>query len=308
MNAVINTRLKALAIAGTLLLPTLAFAGGSAEFEAGSGSDRAQVRFEFDRQLLRMTPMKVAGNQNEGEFYSVFRDGKMYSVVSNDGQPMVVEVGAMLKMMGKMMANQPTVSDGLDDIAEFHGLKATGRSETHAGVTGEVHTLEYTTSAGKRESKELVLAENSTLFEMGNAMSQFSQSMAASMGQPVDTPGSKAIEAELSSRKLGVLRVGDDFRLVRLDKTTPAAARFALPAEPMQMPEMPAGLQQMLGGGAAGAGATGLDGSNVEGAVQDRIARQKERAEQRANEEVDSATDQVVDKALDKAFNKLFGR
>lgn len=305
MNAVIIKHLKPLALLGSLLLAPLAFAGGTAEFEAGSGSDRARVSFEFDRQQLRMTPMKADGSEGEG--YSIFRDGKMYSVASNDGQLMVIEMGAMMKMMGNMMARQPRVSDGLDDITEFHGLKATGRSETHAGVTGEVHTLEYSNRAGKRESKELVLAKNSALFEMGVAMSQFSQSMAASMGQPLNTPGSKAIEDELRGRKLGVLRVGNDFRLTRLDKATPSASRFKLPAEPMQMPAMPAGMQQMFGGD-AGDPAAGLDASEAQGVVQEKVDRQKQRAEERANEEVDTATDQVVDKALDKAFNKLFGR
>lgn len=291
------------AIAASLLLSTsLALAGGTAEFASGSGKDGDRMTMEFDGKLLRMTPQ---GKSADGEHYAIFRDGKLYSVSISDGQTMVFETSAMMKMMGGAMAQQAKIDTGLDDIAEYHGLNATGRSETHAGITGEVYTVDYTTRAGKREQTEMVLANNATLVEMSEAMTAFSEVMATALGQARDeTPGAKALAEEFKRRKLGILRVQDDLRLTRLDSASPKAARFKLPAEPMTMPAMPAGMEGLFGGNAA----AGADGNAVTEVVDEKVDRQANRVKQRTENEADQATDKVVDKALNKAFDKLFGR
>jgi hypothetical protein len=301
-------RLCPLALAISLLfLARPVAAGGSAVFEAGDGTERGRVSLEFDGDRLRMTP---EADKASGQNYVVFRDGRMYSVAINDGETMVFETSQMMKMMGGAMARQMAVDTGLDDIAAYHGLNATGRSETHAGITGEVYTVDYTTRAGKREKTELVLARNATLVEMSTAMTAFSEMMAKAIGQAQDsTPGAKALTEEFQRRKLGVLRVEDSFRLTKLDTATPKAARFALPAEPMVMPEMPALPAGLFGAGAAEAAAgVDADGNPIGEVVDDKVERQKQRVQQRAEQEADQATDQVVDKALNKAFDKLFGR
>lgn len=301
-------RLHPLVLALSLLcLARPVAAGGSAVFEAGDGEERGQVSLEFDGDRLRMTPQ--GGQQAGGSGYVVFRDGRMYSVATNDGETVVFETSQMMKMMGGVMAQQMAIDTGLDDIAAYHGLNATGRSETHAGITGEVYTVDYTTRAGKREKTELVLAKNATLVEMSTAMTAFSEMMAKAMGQPQDsTPGAKALTEEFQRRKLGVLRVEDSFRLTKLDTATPKAARFTLPAEPMVMPDMSALPAGLFGAGAAGAAGVDADGNPVAEVVDDKVERQKQRVQQRAEQEADQATDQVVDKALNKAFDKLFGR
>lgn len=290
-----------LALLTQVLMAPAVLAGGMVEFESGSGEDRQRVQFEFDGDKLRMTPMAGKGSE-EASGYAIFRDGKMYSVVDSDGEKMVIDMASMMKMMGGAMANSAQFDTGLDDIAEYHGLNATGRSETHAGITGEIYTVDYTTRAGKREKTEMVLARNATLVEMSTSMTAFSEMMAQAMGQAADKPGAKALEAEFRGKKLGLLRVEDDMRVVRVDKATPSAARFKLPATPTEMPAMPAGMEGMFGGAAAG-------GANAEdGVVADKVERQKERVKSRADQEVDEATDRGVDKVLDKAFDKLFGR
>ncbi len=284
-------------------------AGGSVDFEASSGADAQRVQFEFDGNKLRMTPLVKKG-EDQPEAYSIFRDGKMYSVVNTGGQAMVMDMGSMMKMMGGAMANAAKLDTGLDDIAEYHGLNATGKSETHAGITGEVYTVDYTTRAGKREKIEMVLAKNATLVEMSTSMAAFSEMMAKAMGQPSDTPGAKALEAEFKRKNLGILRVDDGLRVVRVSSSAPASDRFKLPAAPTAMPAMPAGFENLLGGalGGAGATATGDNGQAEPGVVNEKVDRQKERVKSRADREVDEATDRSVDKVLDKAFDKLFGR
>ncbi|WP_293392584.1 hypothetical protein [Nevskia sp.] len=303
-------RLSLAAIVFLLCTPA-ALAGGAAEFETGEGADRGRIVLEFDSGMIRMTPVSAKGAV-EAQGYAIFRDGKMYSVAVTDGQTMVVEMGAMMKMMGSRLANASQFNSGLDDIAEYHGLSATGQRETHAGITGEVYTVDYSTRAGKREKTEVVLASNAKLTEMTKAMTSFSEMMTQAMGRKNDTPGGKALEAAFQKKNLGLLRVEQNMRLTRLDSATPSAARFKLPAEPMQMPELPAGMS-LSGAGLGGmfgqaAAETDADGNVVTETVDEKVARQKDRVKARADEEVDKASDRTVDKVLDKAFDKIFGR
>lgn len=292
-----------------LLAASSAMAGGTAVMEAGDGKDRSQVQFEFDGDKLRMS----TGVQGEGESYGIFRDGKMYTVSISNGKPMVIDTSAMMKMMGKMVAEQAaSMNTGLDDIAEYHGLKATGRSETHAGITGEVFVMSYTTKGGKREEQEVVLAKNKTLVEMTDAMTLMSETMAEAMNNKIkETPGARAMVEEFKRKNVGMLRSGNDFRLVSLDTSTPGSARFKLPAEPTQMPAMPegmfgeGGLGALFGGEAAAE--TDADGNPVADKVDEKVERQKQRVGNRAEQETDAATDRAVDKVLNKAFDKLFG-
>lgn len=298
-------RHPALALLLLLSIPS-ANAGGSAELESGSGADRQRTTLEFDGAMLRMTPQVKSG---DGEHYVIFRDGKLYSVSVTGEQTMVIETTAMMKLMGKAVAEQMKMDTGLDDIAQYHGLNPTGRSETHAGITGEVYTVDYTTRAGKREQTEMVLAKNGTLVEMSEAMTAFSGAMATALGKGRDdTPGARALADEFKRRKLGILRVQDDLRLTRLDTGSPKSARFTLPAEPTAMP---AGMEGMFSGGAMpgfGGAAVDANGNPVGNVVDEKLERQKARVEQRTEQEADEATDRVVDKALNKAFDTLFGR
>jgi len=297
-------RLLPLALLAPLLTTPDLMAGGSVEFQSGSGADAQRIQFDFDGDKLRMTPL-VKKDADTPAAYSIFRDGKMYSVVENGAETMVLDMGAMMKMLGGAMANAAKVDTGLDDIAEYHGLNATGRSETHAGIAGEVYTVDYTTRAGKREQSEMVLARNATLVEMSTSMAAFSEMMAKAMGQSSDTPGAKALEAEFRRKNLGLLRIEQDLRVVRVSSSTPAAARFKLPAAPTELPAMPAGMEGLLGGAL---GTAGSDADAEAGVVSGKVERQKARVKSRADQEVDEATDRSVDKVLDKAFDKLFGR
>ncbi|MBA4285072.1 MAG: hypothetical protein C0434_06025 [Xanthomonadaceae bacterium] len=297
-------RLLPLALLVPLLTAPDLLAGGSVEFQSGSGADAQRIQFDFDGDKLRMTPLgKKDADAPAG--YSIFRDGKMYSIVENGAETMVLDMGSMMKMLGGAMANAAKLDTGLDDIAEYHGLNATGRTETHAGITGEVYTVDYTTRAGTREKTEMVLAKNTTLVEMSSSMAAFSEMMAKAMGQPSDTPGAKALEAEFKRKNLGLLRIEQDLRVIRVSSSTPSAARFRLPAAPTELPAMPAGMEGLLGGAV---GAAGAEAESETGVVADKVERQKARVKSRADQEVDEATDRSVDKVLDKAFDKLFGR
>lgn len=287
-----------------LSLPVFAWAGGTAQIETGSGQDRSRATVEFDGAKTRIvTAINGGGDVGQGEM--IFRDGKIYAVVHSNGQPTVMEMGSMFKMMGGMLQQQAATSpDAFDDVVRYYGLTATGRAETVGGVRGEVFRLDYETKSGQRKSEELVLGTQTTLREMNESMAALGVAMATAMGV-TEAEGSRQVQAEIARKKLGVLRFGEDYRVVALDSATPPASRFVLPAAPTALPELPAGVS-LPGMGSNGAGSSG--GNSGLGAIfGQKVERQQERVEARTEGEADAATDRAVDKVLDKAFGKIFG-
>jgi ribosomal protein L24E len=257
-----------------------AHAAGSATI---SGNDGSSVRMEYAGNMLSMD---VAG---QGEGRMVLRDGKMY--VITDG--MVLDAGSMMGIVGQQAPDL-----GADDVDQFKSLSATGRSETVAGVKGEIHMLEYVDGRGQSQRKEIVLSSDARAVALAKAM----MNMATTMAELTDSPkaaGNAELEAAMKGK--GFLRVDNDFKVVSFGEAPPAS-RFELPSEPQQMPN----LQGLMGGG-ANADAQQDGGGFMGGLFGDKAKRQQERVEQRTDAEVDEATDSMVDKAMDKAFGKLFG-
>jgi len=214
------------------LAPAVGWAGGKASIESGSGSNTVRSSIEYDGQgAVRMDVSGQAGN------YMLVRDGKVYSVVSQNGQPMVLDMGGMMKMMGgiaQQQMQQPMA--GTRNVADMVSLRATGASETVAGIDGRVYELTYVDDAGTQRTETMVLSTDRRARELTQAMFAMSKSMAQSMQTDVPSGGAE-LESEIAAGKHGILRYGGDFRIVSFDAGSPAASRFALPAEPAQLPD-----------------------------------------------------------------------
>ncbi|WP_370308607.1 hypothetical protein [Sinimarinibacterium flocculans] len=293
----LSRTLIAMAVAAA---PVWAWAGGKAVVEGGTGGDKARMTYEFDGDLLRMD----VPDQPDG--YMIMRDGKIYSVAQQNGQPMVIDMAGMGKMLGGMA--QRSMANIDQDVDQFISLEDTGRTETIAGIKGRVHVLTYVDD-GQRKSQEIVLSNDKSLSEMSRSMMRMSEIMAQSFG--VELPeGSKRMSAEITGKGSGVLRFGNEYRVVSIDRSTPSSSRFKLPAEPQQMPDL-GNLFSGAAGASAGASASGSANTGGGNPLADlfgqKAQRQQDRVEQRTDQEVDQATDSAVDKALDKAFEKLFG-
>lgn len=283
----------ALLLSAGLLGAGTALAGGLAEIESGVGSERSRAQLEFDGDRLRIEAREGAG---AGEGYLVFRDGKPYAVSLAEGQTVVMDMGSLLAMTGQMMQSAGT---DFSEVAKYLDLRATGRTETVGGLRGEVFRLDYRTGSGTRESRELVLGTQRPVRELSLALMQMSQAMQQAMGRP-EPEGSLKLQAELDRRQAGVLRFGDEFRLLSLVERSPAASRFELPAAPMALP---VGLSLPAAAGGQGSEAGGA----LDGLLGAEIERQRQRLESRTEAEAEAASDRAVDKVLDKALGKLFG-
>ncbi|MFV8816685.1 hypothetical protein [Haliea sp. E17] len=283
-----------------VLVPFAANAGGSAIIDSGRGGTE-QMRLEYDESLVRM------GMPGQADNYMILRDGQMYSVISQDGKPMVIAMNSMMRKIGGMAGQQNMLGD--DDLHKFVSLAPTGSSEQVAGISGKVYRLTYIDNGGKQRTETLVLSRDKRAREMTRAFMQMSTTMMEAMQTP-QPEGREKFESVMDDQ--GMLRYGDSFQVVSFGDGTPSAARFELPAKPTELPDF--GIN-FGGGNVASSGSSGSQApadSGAEGEEKsgflgkifgDKAERQQDRQENRADNAIDSATDKAVDKALDKVFS-----
>lgn len=293
-----KTALLVTAIALTTALP--AAHAGKATIASGEGNT---MEFEYSGDsLLRL-------NTQDQDGYMVVRDNTLYVVSYSNGQPMVMNASSMMKGFSAMTPQTiPSASRG-----EFVSLKGTGQKEKVAGINGEVYELTYLED-GVEKTMEMVLSRDKRAREFRDAMFI----MARASGSAIDDKSLKEgeeLKARMTAMNMGVLRVGQDMTVTRISGDKVAAARFELPAEPMDMQGLGDMMNAAMGGGASAAPQSESEDkaesgglfSTMMGALGGKAERQSDRAAGAVDNEVDEQTDEAVDKSLGKAFKKLFG-
>lgn len=210
-------------------VPTVAFAGGTATLQTGAEGGRHSVMMNIAWQNEQTFRMQAEGQPA----YFIVRDGKAYSVSMHNGQPMVMDMGAMMSMMrgqggGPAGANRPT-------IPEPGSFEATGKTETVAGVKGRVYRVQWTDEDGRRRTQDVVLTDDPVVVEMTRAYF-------GAIGSMFGGDDPQRFADAMPGDDTGMLRAGDDFRVTAISGENPPDSRFELPAPPMD-------LQQMMGGG-----------------------------------------------------------
>ncbi|MFK8043803.1 hypothetical protein [Congregibacter sp.] len=289
------------------IAPLLAFdaTAGSATVASKDGQSST---FEYSDKYLRIS---IPGQDG----YALVRDGSIYTVMQQDGRTLVIDAGSAMKGMG---AGVPTAVPAQFN-SEIGSLDKTGRSETVAGIKGEVYQLNYVDENGNEQSEEMVLSDDPRALEFRDGL--FLMIGVASQLTSEGTEDSTAsIQKALSDIDSGILRYGQDMTVTEINSDGVDPSRFELPAEPLNLQ----GIGAMLGSMSQQAGADdgaadelgdseaepkkkGLFGS-VMGAIGEKVNRQSDRLGDSAEQEIDAETDEKVDGALDKAFGKLFGR
>jgi hypothetical protein len=236
-----------------------------AEVEVDNGDI---MTFEYEGDTLRIN---MPGNDQQG--YMLMRDGKMYVVSSNNGQPMVFDLGSAFRMFGSMAASAtPDTAD-----SRVLSLQSTGKAETLGGIEGEVFSLRFIGPDGREQQAEMVLSKHPLAIGFRDAVQRMAMTMARSVEQESlkdEIQAGEDMQGKLQALGMGVLRYGEDMQVRSITDTTVAAERFVLPAEPTDLGGM---IQGALGGGQPGS--------------------------RDAEEAPASATD-----ALGKAFKGLFGK
>ncbi len=285
----LQTVLSATALATVLAWAAPGAMAGAADVKS---SDGGAMKFEYSgRDRLRI-------NMGTDNNYMIMRDDEIYVVTDSDGQIMVISMNQAMSMFAGMAAGAtPDTVEG-----KLLSMKATGRSETVAGIKGEVYMVRFIDDQGKERAADMVLSKDPRAVELQQAMSVMITSMARAAGKEAE--GAAEMQKKLTGMNMGILRYGDDMWVSNISDRKIDKARFELPAEPTDL--------SALGGilGAAGGNSEEEGGfvSGIMGALGGKAKRQEERIPDQAEREVDKQTDNAVDNALNKAFGKLFGK
>lgn len=247
----------------------LASPGLHADITEAVDQDGNTMTFEYEGEQLRISHAEQQG-------YMLMRDDKIYVVNEADGELMVIDLSQTMSMFGGLAKSVTP------DMAQVRvdSLEPTGRSETVAGIDGEVYILKYQDEDGKAQETEMVLTSDRRAIGFRDAMHRMASSLARSLDQHYDA--SEYLQHQLARTDMGVLRYGTDIRVTSISESSIDPARFVLPAEPTDL----SGLGSLFGGG----NAAGNDKSPTDDSGEP------------AGNAVENAT-----KEIGKAFGKLFG-
>ena len=298
-------RFSILSVLALTFTPLFAWAGGVAVIESGVDPSYGRSTIEFRDDQIRM---ELEGAGVDG--YMLMRDGSLYTVTTQGGQPFVMDLGVMINMLGGFMEEQPTLEAPISNLVT---VESTGRTEQVAGISGQVYNVTYIDEGGRQITEEVVIGNHPALRTLSRTLESWSRTMAEQMNSDVvdyeDTMG------QLLTRGDGILRLGSHYRLVSIDGNAPPASRFELPAAPQQMPDLGALMSGALNNNqnqpeaqsqAQQEAPAEAQGSNPIGDFFNRRSqRQQDRVESRTEQEVDQATDRAVDRAIDNIFRRF---
>lgn len=218
---IINYSLLLLAFVSTSVV---ALDGGKATLV----SDGAQTQVEF----LEPDKLRVAEPNTGG--YMLMTDGKLYTVMSEGGQTMVIDLAAAMASMGDAMQQEGFWDE---DIQSVKSVEATGDKEMVAGIEGEVYEMTFVNGQGQTETSTLVLSDNPQVAALTRVMHRMSEILIGAGGG--NMPQSFIdMKQHVLDKNLGVLRQGTDFEIAMMSDDAPDASRFVLPAEPMDLSGM----------------------------------------------------------------------
>lgn len=291
--------LSALALA---LAPLYSWAGGVAVIQSGDDQTYGRSTIEFSGDQVRI---ELMGAEQEG--YLLMRDGSIYTVTTQGGQPFVMDLGGMMNMLGGFMEDQATLETPISDVVT---VESTGRTEQVAGITGQVYNVTYIDEDGRQVTEEVVMGRHRALRELSSTLESWSRTMAEKMNTEVEDYDQTM--GQLLTYGDGVLRMGEHYHLVSIDGNEPPASRFELPAAPQQMSDLGALMSGALNNSqaqpqsqTAQETAAETQGNAIGDFFNRRTQRQQDRVENRTEQEVDQATDRAVDRVIDNIFRRF---
>jgi len=206
----------ALCLTALFLVVTAARADVTGVFQSGPN---ASYKIEYrDDENFRISFAKGGAMMVKGQYY-------VLQTIGSEVQAM--DLATIKKMMQKYNS---TDSGGGDILVPKVSFKALNRSETIAGIKGDVFEVKSTYPNGKSTSEEAVLSDDKQVVSLQRAMviiSEEGRKMMAAIGQksapnPFDAMG--------SYRSKGVLRYGRSIKLKSIDRRKISDLRFARPS------------------------------------------------------------------------------
>lgn len=207
---------RSMLFAVAALLAAPAFADLTAVYALAGGE---QLRVEYrDAANFRIG--------TDAENYQLMVDGHLYAVAQ--GQVIDVQkVSRQIRAVGADTFLAGLLGDATSDVPTDVTVRPLGRRETIAGYTGEVYEAVARTSNGEQRA-EVVVADDADLKAVQDALMKVAKDAVAAVGAE-SSAYARPLQQVEQLRLGGVLRYGEDLRLVSLQRAPIAAGRIALP-------------------------------------------------------------------------------
>ncbi|MDD3650038.1 hypothetical protein [Immundisolibacter sp.] len=207
---------RSMLFAVAALLAAPAFADLTAVYALAGGE---QLRVEYrDAANFRIG--------TDAENYQLMVNGHLYAVAQ--GQVIDVQkVSRQIRAVGADTFLAGLLGDATSDVPTDVSVRPLGRRETIAGYTGEVYEAVARTSNGEQRA-EVVVADDADLKAVQDALMKVAKDAVAAVGAE-SSAYARPLQQVEQLRLGGVLRYGEDLRLVSLQRAPIAAGRIALP-------------------------------------------------------------------------------
>ena len=209
-----------------------AFASGIAQFSGVDGGEEYTLKLEY---LDRNTSRIDANKKGDVNSYLLFKEKQAQVIAEYQGNTLVIDlanISAMAQNLG-VMSVLGIDSDTLQ--IDIISMQATGKKEKIADIEGEVYKLSWSRN-NIRQQDELVLSKNNQAWE-------YTEALASAVDTINSSSTSINVKADLllgriSKEKLGVLRLGNRFRLVSVLNKPDDPARFNTPDTSFTIPDL----------------------------------------------------------------------
>jgi hypothetical protein len=216
--------IRALALL-SFLLPAQLLASGTATLGTASG-DTLTLEW-LDTSSIRVSGGPIVAG------HVLIRDGRAYSVIQQAGQSLVLELRTLATMIPASMRRDML----RHSIFELKEIRPLGKRESRAGITGDLHVLDFVNAEGEAREIEVVLARDALAREFTEVFEAFARILARDIGREVPA-GEELLAERLKKSGHGLLRVGGDVRVEALQRARHEPARFELPPRAFRLPGM----------------------------------------------------------------------
>jgi len=255
----------------SLTLSNSVYADVTAVFDAGDGMG-ITIEYRDDNHVRMRSP--------DGSYFLI-TDGRAYMVSGSPGQWMVLSMDDFAAM-----ARQAGIAGTEIEIPDDQGdytLRDTGRTETIAGIQGQVHEVVVSDGWGEDRVSEIVLSSHEDALAAYRGMTAIVRVLGEMAGQQgLDS----MMQTQYGLDNRAILRADNDWRLTSVERGSISDNSFTLPAEPTELPGL---------GGLFSAG--GDDGGEAAAALQEWLGDEAGNVRRAAADEVRSATDEAAEEA-----------
>ena len=228
----INRLLKQLYFLLLLFVTYSAAASGIAQFKGVDGGEAYTLSLEY---LDRNTSRIDMDNQGDVESYLLFKEKQAQVITGYQGNTLIMDLANLSTMAQNLGVLSVLGIDSEKLKINIISMQATGRKEKVAGIEGDIYKLIWTRN-NVRQQDELVLSSSKQAWEYTEAWTSAVDAITNS--SPSISIDGGALLDTISNEKLGILRLGNRFRLVSVLNIPPNPARFNTPDTSFTIPDL----------------------------------------------------------------------